>query len=73
MHDSISFKPTWIPRGVAEGAIEIHESACGQYWQELVDRNSTLHAFRPTVVLFAPDAHHLTAGLPLGSGSFTRL
>lgn len=43
--------------------IATYESAYGQYRQELLDRNAPLHAFRPDTVLFALDAHHLTAGL----------
>ena len=41
----------------------IHENEYGQYWQELADPGSPLHAFRPNVVLLALDAHHLTAGV----------
>lgn len=43
--------------------IETYENDYGQYFQELLDRGSALHAFRPTVVLFAFDAHFLTQGL----------
>ncbi len=43
--------------------IDIYENAYGQYWQELVDPASGLHAFGPGVVLLALDAHHLAAGL----------
>lgn len=42
---------------------EIYENNYGQYWQELTDPTSSLHAFKPTVVLFALDAHHLTSGM----------
>ncbi len=44
----------------------IYENDYGQYWQELADAESPLHAFRPTVVLLALDAHHLTAGISVG-------
>jgi FkbH-like protein len=44
-------------------AIEIYENPYGQYLQELSDRDSALHAFKPTVVLLALDAHHLTSGI----------
>lgn len=37
----------------------------GQYRQELIDRDSGLHRFRPDAVLFALDARHLLAGLDL--------
>jgi FkbH-like protein len=42
--------------------VSIYENAFGQYWQELSDPGSALHAFRPTVVLLALDAYHLAAG-----------
>ncbi len=41
----------------------IYEVSYGQYWQELTDPTSGLHAFRPTMVLFALDAHHLANGV----------
>jgi FkbH-like protein len=43
--------------------IEIYENDYGQYWQELTDSSSALHAFKPTVVLFALDAHHLASAM----------
>ena len=43
--------------------LAIHEGDYGQYWQELTDPQSPLHAFRPGVVLFCLDAHHLAAGV----------
>ncbi|MBV8494550.1 MAG: HAD family hydrolase, partial [Alphaproteobacteria bacterium] len=43
--------------------ITVYENDYGQYWQELADRHSALHAFRPNAVLLALDPHHLTAGL----------
>jgi FkbH-like protein len=50
--------------------ITTYENDYGQYFQELMDSSSELHAFRPTAVLFAFDARHLTqgmhAGLPAG-------
>lgn len=42
--------------------ISIYENDYGQYWQELLDPASALHAFQPDTVLFALDAHHLAAG-----------
>ena len=48
--------------------IEIYENAYGQYVQELVDRGSGLHAFQPTAILLALDAHHLTEGFDAGLG-----
>jgi FkbH-like protein len=46
--------------------ITVYESDYGQYWQELTDPGSGLHAFRPSVILFALDAYHLTAGVTAG-------
>jgi len=46
--------------------IETYEGEYGQYRQELADRASPLHAFRPNAVLLAFDAHHLTAGATAG-------
>jgi FkbH-like protein len=43
--------------------ISIYENDYGQYWQELSDSASGLHAFQPTAILLALDAHHLAAGL----------
>jgi len=43
--------------------ITVYEGDYGQYRQELLDRGSALHAFAPTFILFALDAHHLTSGL----------
>ncbi len=42
--------------------ITTYESEYGQYWQELADPSSALHAFRPNCVLFLLDSHHLAAG-----------
>ena len=41
--------------------IEIYETPYGMYPQELADKTSGLHAFRPDVILFALDARHLAA------------
>ena len=43
--------------------IDTYENDFGQYWQELSNPDSALHAFRPTAVLLALDAHELTAGV----------
>jgi FkbH-like protein len=43
--------------------ITVYEGDYGQYRQELLDRGSALHAFAPTVILFALDAYHLSSGL----------
>jgi FkbH-like protein len=43
--------------------IETYENDYGQYLQELSDSDSELHAFKPTAVLLALDAYHLTAGV----------
>jgi hypothetical protein len=49
--------------------ITVYENDYGQYWQELSDPGSALHAFRPNVVLFALDPYHLTAGLGAAAGA----
>ena len=46
--------------------IETYENEFGQYWQELTDPGSALHAFRPSTVLVALDAHHVAAGIDVG-------
>jgi FkbH-like protein len=46
--------------------VDIYENDYGQYLQELHDNGSALHSFKPTIVLFALDAHHLGAGLSAG-------
>ncbi|MBV9860695.1 MAG: HAD family hydrolase [Alphaproteobacteria bacterium] len=46
--------------------LTIYENDYGQYLQELHDPGSALYRFEPTAVLFAFDAHHLTAGLHAG-------
>jgi FkbH-like protein len=43
--------------------IDVYESDYGQYYQELMNPQSGLYAFKPHVILFAFDARHLTAGL----------
>ena len=43
--------------------IKTYENDYGQYLQELLDPSSSLHAFKPSAVLFAFDAYHLTQGL----------
>ena len=40
-----------------------YENDYGQYLQELMDPGSALYEFRPTAVLFAFDARHVTAGV----------
>jgi FkbH-like protein len=46
--------------------IDTHEGDFGQYMQELMDPASSVHAFKPTAVLFAFDARHVTQGLEVG-------
>jgi FkbH-like protein len=46
--------------------IDTYENDYGQYLQELLDPSSALHTFKPTTVLFAFDAYHLTQGLHCG-------
>jgi FkbH-like protein len=50
--------------GLRQGLlVEIYENAYGQYWQELNDPASALHAFCPDTVVFAFDGPHLAAGV----------
>ena len=46
--------------------VDTYETDYGQYLQELNDPASGLHAFKPTAVLLALDAYHLTAGVTAG-------
>jgi FkbH-like protein len=46
--------------------IETYENDYGQYLQELTDPDSALHEFKPTAVLVALDAYHMTAGVTAG-------
>ena len=56
--------------GVRRGMwIMTYEGDYGQYWQELTDRESGLHRFRPTAILFALDAYHLAAGVSASAGA----
>jgi FkbH-like protein len=49
--------------GIRRGIwIDTYEADYGQYEQELADTDSALHAFRPTTILLALDAHYLTVG-----------
>jgi FkbH-like protein len=43
--------------------VTTYENNYGQYLQELLDKTSSLHAFKPNAILFAFDAYHLTQGL----------
>jgi FkbH-like protein len=46
--------------------VTVYEVDYGQYWHELTDPESGLHQFKPTIILFALDPHHLAAGLTAG-------
>ena len=46
--------------------VDTYENEFGQYLQELSDPLSALHEFKPTAILFAFDAYHVTAGLTAG-------
>jgi FkbH-like protein len=55
--------------GIRRGLwIDTYETDYGQYWQELADAGSALHAFQPNMVLLALDATHLAAGVHAGLG-----
>ncbi len=47
--------------------VSVYEPAYGQYVQELHDGASALHAFAPTAVLIALDAHYLARGIDAGA------
>jgi FkbH-like protein len=51
--------------------VDTYEADYGQYLQELSDPDSDLHAFKPTAVLLALDAYHLTAGVTAGMDQAT--
>jgi FkbH-like protein len=46
--------------------VDTYENDYGQYLQELSETDSPLHEFKPTAVLVALDAYHLTAGVTAG-------
>jgi hypothetical protein len=64
-HLHAAIRVAGLRRGLS---ISIYENDYGQYWQELSDPGSALHAFRPNAVLLALDPYHLTAGLGAASG-----
>ncbi|MEA2727856.1 MAG: hypothetical protein QOF70_2331 [Acetobacteraceae bacterium] len=51
--------------------IDTYENDYGQYLQELSESDSPLHAFKPTAILIALDAYHLTAGITAGMDADT--
>ena len=51
--------------------IDTYENDYGQYLQELSEPGSSLHQFKPTAVLMALDAYHLTAGVTSGMDAET--
>ena len=51
--------------------IDTYENDYGQYLQELSEAGSPLHDFKPTAVLVALDAYHLTAGVTAGMDADT--
>ena len=53
--------------GIRRGLwIDTYLADYGLYLQELLDTGSNLHAFKPTVVLLALDANHISAGMHAG-------
>lgn len=53
--------------GVRRGLwIDTYVCDFGQYWQELTDPESPLHAFRPDAILVSLDAYHLAQGMTAG-------
>ena len=51
--------------------IDTYENDYGQYLQELSEADSALHEFKPTAILIALDAYHLTAGVTAGMDAET--
>jgi FkbH-like protein len=51
--------------------IDTYENEYGQYLQELSETDSPLHEFKPTAILIALDAYHLTAGVTAGMDAET--
>lgn len=51
--------------------IDTYENDYGQYLQELSETDSPLHDFKPTALLVALDAYHLTAGITAGMDAET--
>ncbi|HEY0184310.1 MAG TPA: HAD-IIIC family phosphatase [Rhodopila sp.] len=51
--------------------IDTYENEYGQYLQELSEADSPLHEFKPTAILVALDAYHLTAGVTAGMDAET--
>ncbi len=45
--------------------VEVYTGSFGQYRQELIDPASTLHAFRPEIILLSLTAREALAGVPL--------
>jgi FkbH-like protein len=46
--------------------VELYECAYGQYFQELADPSSGLHAFKPAFILLALDSYHMADGFHVG-------
>jgi FkbH-like protein len=49
--------------------VETYTPDYGQYAQELMDAGAGLHRFRPDMVLFALDAHHLMQGVEVSQSA----
>jgi FkbH-like protein len=47
--------------------IDVHSGAFGQYRQDLLDPNASLHRFAPQAILFSITARELIAGVPLAA------
>ena len=45
--------------------IDVHVGPYGQYRQQVLDKESSLHRFRPQILLFALTAREATAGIPV--------
>jgi FkbH-like protein len=49
--------------------IDVHVGAYGQYRQDILLADSSLHQFKPKVVLFSLTAREVLAGIPLGASA----
>jgi FkbH-like protein len=63
-----SIRTAGLRRGIW---IDTYENDYGQYLQELSETDSPLHEFKPTAILVALDAYHLTAGVTAGMNADT--
>ena len=72
-----SLTTDFIARALAVAAVQegvqplLYQAPYGSYVQEVLDPNAGLHAFRPDIVLLAPDWRDVVDDLPIGAGAET--